>query len=145
MPPKSFHPSSSNGIVVLIHGLGASRRDWEGLAPVLEDNGFTALCPDLLGHGESSKPDDPSLYHISTIYSEFEGWLHEQTVRKAVSFVGHSLGGYVALRYALNHPNSVRSLVLVDPFYKPEQLSIPMRGVHRNPKLSSTILQGTPH
>lgn len=145
MHPKTIETSTENGPVVLIHGLGASKRDWESVGPVLEESGFTALCPDLLGHGESSKPDDPSLYHVDTMYSEFERWLHAQPGEEAVSIVGHSLGGYVALRYALDHPEGVRSLVLVNPFYKAEQLSIPMRGVHRNPKLSSMILQGTPH
>jgi pimeloyl-ACP methyl ester carboxylesterase len=131
--------------VVLIHGLGASKRDWEGLSPILRAKGFTPLSPDLVGHGENAKPEDPSEYHISMIFMGFEEWLRTQTIQQRLSLVGHSIGGYIALRFALDYPDRVRSLVLVDPFYKSGQLTLPMRSVHRRPGLSSRVLEKIPY
>jgi pimeloyl-ACP methyl ester carboxylesterase len=130
--------------VVLIHGLGSSKKDWDGLVPALKAEGFYPLTLDLLGHGESAKPDDPSQYHVETVYSEFCKWVDRQGVGQPLSLVGHSLGGYMALKYALEQPERVRALVLVDPFYKLSQLSAVMRGVHRRPELSSMVLQRAP-
>ena len=72
-------------------------------------------------------------------------WLEAERIQRRLSIVGHSLGGYLALRYALNHPERVHALVLVDPFYTPTQLTGAMRSVHRRPGLSSAVLQRAPY
>ena len=130
--------------VVLIHGLGGSRREWDAVSPILQAKGIRPLCLDLLGHGENRKPKDPSQYHIVELYTDFRQWLNAQSIQPPLAIVGHSLGGYLALRYALDLPGDVRSLVLVDPFYSTEQLSPAMQVVHRQPRWSSRVLQLTP-
>jgi pimeloyl-ACP methyl ester carboxylesterase len=130
--------------VIMIHGLGASKREWEEIAPRLRARGFKPLCLDLLGHGESPKPDDPGQYSAGTIFSGFREWLQKQRLQGPISIVGHSLGGYLALKFTLEHPDQVSSLVLVDPFYKPGQLTPALRSVHRNPEWSSRALRMVP-
>lgn len=141
---SSSGPSENGRPVIMIHGLGASKREWEEIAPRLRARGFKPLCLDLLGHGESSKPDDPGKYSAATIFSRFKEWLRVQSLQGPMSIVGHSLGGYLALKFTLEHPDQVSSLVLVDPFYMPGQLTPAMRSVHRNPGWSSKVLRITP-
>jgi len=109
--------------VILIHGMAASLCDWNSLAPVLADNGFAAYALDLLGHGESAKPDDPRLYHIESIYRHFTDWLETLNLDTPPVLVGHSLGGYLSLLHAIRKPNAVRGLVLINPYFESPQLS----------------------
>ncbi|MGD8815404.1 MAG: alpha/beta hydrolase [Anaerolineales bacterium] len=130
--------------VILIHGLGGSRREWEAVIPILQAKGIKPLCLDLLGHGDNQKPTDPSQYHVAEIFANFQAWLLQHQIQRPFTMVGHSLGGYLALRHALDHPSAVRSLVLVDPFYSVKQLSPAMQTVHHQPRWSSTVLQVAP-
>jgi pimeloyl-ACP methyl ester carboxylesterase len=97
--------------LVLVHGLGARGEDWGAMIPALTASGFHVYAPDLLGYGRSPKPDVD--YSIS---------LEEQTV---VSFMqamhvphadvdGWSMGGWIAMKLALDHPEMVDRLVIDD-------------------------------
>jgi proline iminopeptidase len=79
----------------------------------LVDRGFRVVAFDQLGTGRSSRPDDPALWTISRYVAETE------TVRRAlglgpVHLLGHSWGGWLAIDYALTHPEALRSLILED-------------------------------
>ena len=130
--------------VLLIHGMGASLYDWEALAPALASAGFRTYAVDLPGHGESGKPDDPMLYSAEAIYSALECWIESLGFQQPVLLVGHSLGGYLSLRYAMRSPNKVRALALVNPFYSPRQLSPAMRWLQRRPFLGEKALRLVP-
>jgi len=58
--------------VVLLHGVAASARDWDALLPELVHAGYRAYAPDLVGHGNSTKPGEPSKYDAESIYHYFE-------------------------------------------------------------------------
>lgn len=109
--------------VVLLHGMAASRRDWDHLAPVLHANGHSVYALDLLGHGESPKPEQIDAYHIETLYRALEAWLFRLKLEQPAVLVGHSMGGYLSLLYALRNREKVRALALVDPLYSPAQIS----------------------
>jgi 3-oxoadipate enol-lactonase len=94
--------------VVLIHGLGLDAAMWDPQWRVLQKE-FRAIRYDLRGFGRSTVPTGP--------YSHCEdllGLLDFLEARPA-HVVGLSMGGRVALRFALEQPNSVRSLTLIDP------------------------------
>ena len=79
----------------------------------LVDAGYRVVAFDQLGTGASSRPEDPALWTIGRYVAETE------TVRTAlglgtVHLLGHSWGGWLAIDYALTHPDAVRSLVLAD-------------------------------
>ena len=109
--------------VILVHGLSASLADWSRLMPILVCAGYRTIAVDQLGHGDTEKPDDPDHYSTDVLYGAVEEWIDGLGLNGSVYLVGHSLGGYVSLTYALNHPDRVRAMVLINPLYSLNQLS----------------------
>jgi pimeloyl-ACP methyl ester carboxylesterase len=94
--------------VVLVHGLGGAASNWIALAPALA-RGSRVLVPELPGHGGSSPlAAAPNLNPFADRVADV---LEREGVTGA-TVVGHSLGGSVALRLAMRHPQLVGSLVL---------------------------------
>ena len=109
--------------VILIHGMSASLSDWWRLMPLLVSAGYQAIAVDLLGHGDSAKPSDPDQYTTKAVYTALEEWIDQLGIDTPFYLVGHSLGGYMSLMYALNHPDRVQAMVLIDPLYSLKQVS----------------------
>lgn len=130
--------------VVMIHGIAASLNDWEQMVLELASQGYSCYALDLLGHGESAKPDQPEDYHVETLYNHFNEWVLALNFDIPPILVGHSLGGYLSLLHALRHPEQVRALVLIDPFYSPGQLSPLLRLVRKRPRLGSKVIRVVP-
>jgi 4,5:9,10-diseco-3-hydroxy-5,9,17-trioxoandrosta-1(10),2-diene-4-oate hydrolase len=127
--------------VILIHGMAASHHDWDWINPMLIQAGFKVLCPDLLGHGESSKPVNPKIYTIENLYRSLSQWIESACWDQCFHLVGHSLGGYLGLLYALEHPQNIEKMVLVSPFYSPKQIPLFARLTFRKPKIGEKIFQ----
>ncbi|MBU0494717.1 MAG: alpha/beta fold hydrolase [Chloroflexi bacterium] len=108
--------------VVLLHGWGASWHYWQWALPALAAAGFRAYAPDLIGHGDTAKPP---LAYGGDDYLNFAGRLIDHLGLKQLVLGGHSLGGYIALRYALEYPDRVQKLVLISPLYQKDQLPVP--------------------
>jgi proline iminopeptidase len=77
----------------------------------LRDHGYRVVAFDQLGCGASDKPADPALWTINRYVAETE------TVRRALSLgkvhlLGHSWGGWLAIEYALTHPEALKTLIL---------------------------------
>ncbi|HEY4045245.1 MAG TPA: alpha/beta hydrolase [Acidobacteriaceae bacterium] len=98
--------------LVLIHGLGSRGADWADLIPALIRGGYRIYAPDLLGYGLSSKPSDAS-YSIPLQASIVQGFLDSQQLSR-VDMAGWSMGGWIAMRVALDQPERIRRLVLLD-------------------------------
>jgi pimeloyl-ACP methyl ester carboxylesterase len=120
---------------ILVHGLAASLHDWEVLVPELASYAFQAFAVDLFGHGDSPKPELPELYTISTLINSFEAWIEQLELDSSLMLVGHSLGGHVCLQYGLRHPDRISCMVLIDPFFRPAQLSPVLRLFNKRPKV----------
>jgi len=94
----------SGDTVMLVHGLGGAAANWLALAPLLLP-GRRVIVPELPGHGGSDAlPAAPSL----NAYADRIALLLDEPS----AVVGHSLGGAIALRLAIRHPERVRALVL---------------------------------
>lgn len=131
--------------VILVHGLAASLHDWDLLLPELAAQGYTAYAADLLGHGESAKPRKLDQYTSDSIFAHLYDWIGSLMLDEPAIFIGHSLGAYLSLQYALRYPERVRALVLVNPFYSLNQLPPVLRFFLRRPMLNTTLIERTPY
>jgi pimeloyl-ACP methyl ester carboxylesterase len=104
-----YRAAGSGPVVVLVHGITSTSATWANVLPYLAER-FTVIAPDLLGHGESAKPrGDYSLgAYASGIRDLLMALGHERA-----TFVGHSLGGGVAMQLAYQFPEHCERLVLV--------------------------------
>jgi pimeloyl-ACP methyl ester carboxylesterase len=108
--PIYYRCAGAGPLVVLVHGITSTSATWEKVIPYLAEH-YTVIAPDLLGHGESAKPrGDYSLgAYASGIRDLLVALGHDRA-----TFVGHSLGGGVAMQLAYQFPERCERLVLVD-------------------------------
>jgi pimeloyl-ACP methyl ester carboxylesterase len=98
--------------VLLTHGFAASSHMFASTVPALATD-HTVIAWDMLGHGRSDAPDDASAYSTPAFLDHMLALVDGVGVEQAV-LLGHSLGGYLSLQFALAHPDRVRGVVLVD-------------------------------
>ena len=95
--------------LVLLHGLFGSADNWFGVAPALAEN-FHVFIPDLRNHGQSP-------HHVAMDYplmaADVARFFSAQHLESA-AVIGHSMGGKVAMQFALDFPARVKKLVVVD-------------------------------
>jgi len=98
--------------VVLVHGFTGNSRNWALTVPLLNQR-FRTLSIDLRGHGHSAKPARAEDYTLEAMAGDVYELLGHLGVRECY-LAGHSMGGMVCQHLALEHPEVVRALVLVD-------------------------------
>jgi haloacetate dehalogenase len=96
--------------VVLLHGWPQTWYCWRKLLPPLAER-YTVFAPDLRGYGLSDKP--PGGYDKRTMAGDVRA-LVERLGHRRVRLVGHDRGARVAHRYALDHPQEVERLAVLD-------------------------------
>ena len=138
----------SGPAIVFLHGLGVSSESWAAQMTALEDR-FTVLAWDLLGHGNSEVPKDEDLYSRDLALEDLDSIL--ASLDEKPILVGHSLGGYLSLTYAVTRPDAIRGLVLIatgpgfrDPEKRKAWNARSKRSAHRfgvEPQVSGLNLQ----
>ena len=111
--------------VVLLHGHPRTSATWHRVAPQLVRRGFTVVCPDLRGYGRSRGPaptPDHSAHCKRAAAGDVMTVMHALGHRQ-FALAGHDRGSYVALRLALDHPEAVSHLALLDCIPISEHLS----------------------
>lgn len=104
----------ANGrVAVLLHGKNFCAATWEPTIPALAAAGYRVIAPDQVGFCKSSKPQGYQ-YSFHTL-AELTRGLLDKAGAGQVDLIGHSTGGILAIRFALLHPERVRSVVLVNP------------------------------
>ncbi len=118
--PYKLHCTVDSGegtAVVLLHGIGASSEAWNRLSLELADTPCRVLAFDLLGFGDSPKPDWPD-YSADDHARAIIAALDRRRLRTPVILVGHSMGALIAVHVARLRPDLVRHLILYEaPLY----------------------------
>jgi pimeloyl-ACP methyl ester carboxylesterase len=99
--------------VVLLHGKNFCGATWESSARALTKAGYRVIIPDQIGFCKSAKPR-AAQYSFGMLAHNTKRLLASRGVNKA-TIVGHSMGGMLAMRYAIMFPDAVDRLVLVNP------------------------------
>jgi len=100
--------------VVLLHGQLMPRRMHEPLARTLAADGLHVVTLDLLGHGRSDRPEDPTVYSVTAFAQQVRALLDHLGAEQAV-VGGTSLGANVSLELAWLAPERVAGLLLEMP------------------------------
>lgn len=98
--------------VLMLHSGGFSSRQWRKLVAELSPE-YQVLAPDLLGYGEQPAWPAGEPFHFRQDLEFVESLV--APLGEPVHVVGHSYGGFLALKLALARPESVRSLALYEP------------------------------
>ena len=96
----SFTEQGEGPSLVLIHGFCETSKLWDSFRSELADH-FRVLTPDLPGFGNTALI--PGQFSISDVSEAIYAWLTDLDIQKT-TVIGHSLGGYVTLALAENHP-----------------------------------------
>ncbi len=99
--------------VVLLHGKTFCGATWESQARALAAAGYRVLIPDQVGFCKSSKPH-AAQYSFELLATLTRRLMESRGITHA-SIVGHSIGGMIAMRFAIMFPDAVDRLVLVNP------------------------------
>ena len=98
-------------VVALIHGVGLTRGStWAGIAPVLSRR-FRVLEYDLLGHGQTALPEGP--VDLTALCAQLIALMDELAIDQA-ALVGFSLGGMINRRVAMDQPDRVSALAILN-------------------------------
>ncbi len=99
--------------LLLLHGLADCALVWSSLGNYLAED-YHIIAPDLRGHGETSKPEMG--YSFSEIIGDLQA-LIEHLDWNSTHILGHSWGGKLSCVWAMQNPEQIRSLILVDPIF----------------------------
>lgn len=106
--------------ILFVHGNLASGRWWEPVISRLPTERYRMVAPDLRGCGQSDKPETG--YTVPELAEDVRAFVATMGLH-SFHLVGHSMGGAIALLYALDHPTMARSLTLIAPV-PPEGLTL---------------------
>ncbi len=96
--------------IVILHGLLGNSDNWVGISRKLAAEGYKVLIPDQRNHGQS--PWNPVLNYYALV-DDLSGFIDSKKLADPI-ILGHSMGGKVAMRYALENSASVKRIVIVD-------------------------------
>lgn len=107
-------PRKANGrTVVLLHGKNFCAGSWDATIRALTAAGYRVIALDQVGFCKSTKPARYQ-YGLHTLAANTKGLLDALNVERPI-VMGHSMGGMLAMRYAIQYPEALSGLVLVNP------------------------------
>ena len=114
--------------LVLVHGFGGAKEDFADHVPALARD-HTVVIFDHRGHGASDKPADPTAYSLDRLAADTLA-VADAVGLESFRLLGHSMGGMVARRIAINHTARLEALVMMDtspgpiPGFDPDLIDI---------------------
>lgn len=109
---RHLESGNSDRAIVLLHGLGASAERWLQVMPYLAEC-YRVIAPDIVGFGRSDKPTvDYTVEFFSKFLDEF---INHVSVENPINIMGSSLGGRIAIEYAIQNAHDIEKMILVAP------------------------------
>lgn len=122
-----YFEMGSGDPIVFLHGIPVSAYAWRHILPALSKKG-RCIAPDLIGMGESGKPDIE--YRVFDHIAYLDA-LIDQLELKNITLVLHGWGSVIGLDYARRHENNIKSIVFYESHLQPvtqwNQLSLPVQ------------------
>jgi esterase len=103
--------------IVILHGIFGSSDNWLTQARILSPR-YRVITVDLRNHGQSGHSDE---FDYQSMVSDIENFLSEMALVDPI-IIGHSMGGKVAMNFAVAHPGKLSRLIVVDIAPKPYNL-----------------------
>ena len=118
-PDGTLYSMALRGRILLVHGFGGSGANWDAVAPALAEAGFAVAAADVPGFGYSDKRIDAATYsharNAATLWRLTEILAAQQAVFDGPWILaGHSMGGTIVSRMALQEAERIERVVLVD-------------------------------
>ncbi|MGX5688255.1 alpha/beta fold hydrolase [Arcticibacter tournemirensis] len=113
MAYMDIKPAGANEkTVMLFHGKNFAGYYWKDVIKSLTDKGYRVIVPDQVGFGKSSKPFIHYSFHL---LAKFSKQLLDTLGIAKTAVLGHSMGGMLATRFALQYPETTTKLLLENP------------------------------
>lgn len=114
--------------LVFLHGIGANWTVWRDEIDFFDKRGYSIIAPDLRGHGISEWPQDEEKYNYHNFVHDINHLIKKENINE-FSFIGHSLGGAIAITYCELHKEWPKTMILMDtahryPFRPKHELNI---------------------
>ncbi len=126
--------------ILMVHGQPTWSYLYRKMIPPLVAAGYRCIAPDLMGFGLSDKPTDESVYTLRR-HVELVAGLIGMLQLKGITIVGQDWGGPISLRYAIDHQDNVRALVILNTFVKTSPIPHVFTLVLRSGGLSSFLIR----
>jgi esterase len=104
--------------LIILHGLLGSADNWRSMSRRLGAH-YKVFAVDLRNHGRSPHSD---IFDYDVMIADLREFMEQQTLRR-ITLLGHSIGGKVAMQFAIDYPEQVERLVIVDVAPKPYEPS----------------------
>lgn len=138
------------GVVILIHGSGPGASGWSNYqhnADALKNAGYRVLIIDLPGYGFSSKPEDAS-YSLDYFVGYLKEFVDSLELAKCI-LVGNSLGGAIAIGFAIEYPERASHLILMatggieerEVYFRTEGIQAMVRYPMGSPEFTRDVLK----
>jgi len=112
-PPAGAVPKGTAKVCLALHGFPEFWYSWRHQLPALAAAGFRALAPDLRGYNLSDKPPGVANYRLDHLVGDVAG-LIRAAGRGRAAVVGHDWGGVLASAVAMQHPDLVERLIVLN-------------------------------
>ena len=113
---------SGNQHVILVHGFSANTFSWRSVIEPLAQAGFHVWAIDLVGFGQSAKPEDAP-YCFDLYVDQIRAFIEQKKIVRP-HLVGHSMGGCITLGVAMRVPHLLRSITIVDAIGYPQEMPL---------------------